>query len=73
MWLVRPHLYGLMGVEGPATGGQRAASLVLMMPFYYAILMVVGTAFGKYSYVKNIAMRPVRMLSGRSKVTTKLD
>jgi hypothetical protein len=44
------------------TTGQRLLSLVLMMPFYYSILMVVGTVFGKYHYVKTMAMRPVVML-----------
>ncbi len=72
MWLVRPQLYALMGVEGEATSGQRVASLLLMMPFYYAILLLVGTACGKYSYVKNMAMRPVRMFT-RRKATTKVD
>ncbi len=73
MWLVRPHLYTAMGVEGLPTTGERLASLVLMMPFYYAILMAVGTAFGKYAYVRDMAMRPIRMMSRKTTKPAKID
>ena len=68
MWLVRPLLYRhLMGLEpgAPVSGAQRALSLLYMMPFYYAILLLVGTACGRYHYVKTMVMRPVTALRRR--------
>jgi hypothetical protein len=72
MWLVRPQLFKAMGVQGDPTTGERLASLFLMMPFYYAILLIVGTCFGKHAYVKNMAMRPLKYFS-KKKATQKLD
>lgn len=74
MWIVRPQLYSVMGVDavtGP-TSSQRMLSLLYMMPFYYAILLVVGTACGKHAYVKNMALRPLRLFT-RSRTTAKID
>lgn len=69
MWLVRPHLNSIMFGDIPKsqlTSMQSVASLVAMMPFYYAILFVVGTAFGKQAYVKAMVMRPfTRLRRGR--------
>jgi hypothetical protein len=49
------------------TVGQTVASLTAMMPFYYAILFVVGTAFGKQAYVKTMVMRPFRRRQAQKK------
>ncbi len=33
-------------------------------PFYYAILLLVGTAFGRLHYFKGMAVRPFTRLAG---------
>ena len=73
MWLVRPQLLRAMGVEGAPSTGERVAALVLMMPFYYAILMAVGTCCGKYAYVKNMATKPLRYFAKKKNAAQKID
>merc|ERR1711991_229520 len=68
MWLVRPLLYKhVMDIQPGAvvSTSQRLLSLVYMMPFYYAILLVVGTAFGRYHYVKTMVTRPFTSIAKR--------
>jgi hypothetical protein len=68
MWLVRPLLYRhLMGIADgtQATTQQRVLSLFYMLPFYQAILLCVGTAFGRFHYVKTMVMRPYLALASR--------
>jgi hypothetical protein len=59
--------------QGDPTTWERLGSLVLMMPFYYAILLVVGTVFGKHAYVKAMAMKPVNYFLKKKNVAQKLD
>lgn len=65
VWLVRPLVNQYLLNIAPGTGraeisrGQHALGLVVMVPFYYVILIFVGTAFGRYAYTMRMVTRPI--------------
>jgi len=60
MFLVRPAVSEGLGLEGSMKDGPwsyRICSLVIMTPMYAAILVVVGTAFGRHAYFRHFSVK----------------
>ena len=68
MYVVRPLIYEyIYQIEDKdqVTTNQRISSLIVMMPAYYMILLFVGFTFGRFHYVKNMALRPLLFLKNK--------
>lgn len=60
MVLVRPAMSEILGLKGSLKDGPwsyRICSLVIMTPLYSALLVVVGTIFGRHAYFRHFAVK----------------
>mmetsp|Transcript_15459 Transcript_15459/g.29169 ORF Transcript_15459/g.29169 Transcript_15459/m.29169 type:complete len:212 (-) Transcript_15459:179-814(-) len=60
MVIVRPAVSNVLGLEGSLKDGPwsyRICSLVIMTPLYSAMLVVVGTVFGRHAYFRHFAVK----------------
>ncbi|KAL7530025.1 hypothetical protein ACHAWF_003214 [Thalassiosira exigua] len=60
MFLVRPAVSDVLGLEGSFKDGPwsyRLCSLVIMTPTYAALLVIVGTAFGRHAYFRHFGVK----------------
>ncbi len=60
MLLVRPALKNVFGLEGSLVEGPnsyRAASILMVSPFYACILLFIGTLSGRHSYFSKMSMK----------------
>lgn len=60
MVIVRPAVSNVLGLEGSLKDGPwsyRICSLVIMTPLYSAMLVVVGTVFGRHTYFRHFAVK----------------
>lgn len=60
MVLVRPAMSDILGLKGSLKDGPwsyRICSLVIMTPLYSALLVVVGTIFGRHAYFRHFAVK----------------
>lgn len=60
MVIVRPAVSNVLGLEGSLKDGPwsyRICSLVIMTPLYSAMLVVVGTIFGRHTYFRHFAVK----------------
>eukprot|EP00545_Synedropsis_sp_CCMP1620_P009863 CAMPEP_0119015472 /NCGR_PEP_ID=MMETSP1176-20130426/11096_1 /TAXON_ID=265551 /ORGANISM="Synedropsis recta cf, Strain CCMP1620" /LENGTH=190 /DNA_ID=CAMNT_0006968767 /DNA_START=114 /DNA_END=689 /DNA_ORIENTATION=- len=60
MFLVRPAMSEGLGLKGSFRDGPwsyRIGSVVIMTPLYAALLVVVGTTFGRHTYFRHFAVK----------------
>mmetsp|Transcript_9808 Transcript_9808/g.22095 ORF Transcript_9808/g.22095 Transcript_9808/m.22095 type:complete len:224 (-) Transcript_9808:284-955(-) len=60
MFLVRPAVSNVLGLQGSMKDGPwsyRICSLVIMTPMYSALLVIVGTVFGRHAYFRHFSVK----------------
>ena len=60
MVMVRPAVSEVLGLKGSLKDGPwsyRICSLVIMTPLYSAMLVMVGTVFGRHAYFRHFAVK----------------